>query len=399
MTETILTNAHIVLPDKELNGTVVVEDGLIAEILPRSIPDGIDLRGAFLIPGVIDIHTDYLEREMAPRPTAKIPLELALHVMDLRVLSCGITTVCSAARISEEREGRPGTWRGDGLALARQFEELIPQLRANHRIHVRWSTNFEPVSEILDQVLELKSISNVVFNDDTPGQRQFRDIEALLQQRVLRQNVTVEEARRQMEERIARAGKINNRKEVQTRLEGRIPIGSHDDTTIEHVLEAFDCGATLSEMPCSIEAARKARELGMMVCMGAPNYYRGGSHCGNLSCHDAIAESLVDILCSDYHFPSLLACALRMQENGMPLSAAINMLTLNPARHLGFDKEIGSIEPGKRADLSAFHARSGFADVVRVWVKGEERFCSPLVAAGHENSEAGVELLQDTLQR
>ena len=67
---------------------------------------------------MIDIHTDYLEREMAPRPTAKIPIELALHVMDLRALSCGLTTVCSAARISEEREGRPGSWRGDGLGLA-----------------------------------------------------------------------------------------------------------------------------------------------------------------------------------------------------------------------------------------------------------------------------------------
>jgi alpha-D-ribose 1-methylphosphonate 5-triphosphate diphosphatase len=399
MTETILTNAHIVLPDKELNGTVVVEDGRIAEILPHSIPDGIDLRGAFLIPGVIDIHTDYLEREMAPRPTAKIPIELALHVMDLRVLSCGLTTVCTAARISEEREGRPGSWRGDGLALARQFEQLIPQLRANHRIHIRWSTNFEPVSQILDQVLELKSIANLVFNDDTPGQRQFRDIEALLQQRVNRQNVTMEEARKQMEERMARAGKINNRKDVQTRLEGRLPIGSHDDTTVEHVLEAFDCGATLSEMPCSIEAARKAKQLGMMVCMGAPNYYRGGSHCGNLSCLDAIAEDLVDIICSDYHFPSLLACALRMKDNGMSLSAAINMLTLNPARHLGVDKEIGSIEPGKRADLTAFHPRSGFADVVRVWVNGEERFCSPIVAAGGGDSNAGVELFEDALQQ
>ena len=399
MTETILTNARIVCPDKEFNGTLVIEDGLIAEILQHRIAEGIDLQGAFLIPGVIDIHTDYLEREISPRPTAKIPIELALHVMDLRALSCGLTTICSAARISEEREGRPGSWRGDGLALARQFEELIPQMRANHRIHIRWSTNFEPVSQILDQVLELKSIANLVFNDDTPGQRQFRDIEALLQQRVNRENVTMEQARRQMEERMVRAGKINNRKEVQARLQGRLAIGSHDDTTVEHVLEAFECGASLSEMPCSIEAARKAKELGMMVCMGAPNYYRGGSHCGNLSCHDAMAENLVDIICSDYHFPSLLACAVRMMESGMTPSSAINMLTLSPARHLGIDRETGSIEPGKRADLTAFRIRAGFGDVERVWVNGDERFRTPIVAAGDGDSDAGVELLQDALQQ
>ena len=112
-----------------------------------------------------------------------------------------------------------------------------------------------------------------------------------------------------------------------------------------------------------------------------------------------MAEDLVDIICSDYHFPSLLACAVRMMESGMKSSAAINMLTLNPARHLGLDQEIGSIEPGKRADLTAFHVRSGFGDVERVWVAGEERFRTPIVAAGNEYSAAGAELLQDALQQ
>src|ERR1700761_123877 len=209
MKETVLTNARIVCPDKDVDGSVVIADGRITEVLPHKVADGIDLQGAILIPGIIDIHTDYLEREIAPRPAAKIPLNLALHVMDLRALSCGLTTVCSAARISEEREGQAGSWRGDGLALARSFQELIPHLRAHHLIHIRWSTNFEPVEQILDQMLELTSIANLVFNDDTPGQRQFRDIEALIRQRVNRQNISIEEARQHMEERIEQSGKVN----------------------------------------------------------------------------------------------------------------------------------------------------------------------------------------------
>jgi alpha-D-ribose 1-methylphosphonate 5-triphosphate diphosphatase len=224
--------------------------------------------------------------------------------------------------------------------------------------------------------LELKSIANLVFNDDTPGQRQFRDIEAQIQQRATRQNISIEEARKRFEERAEKARKINNRMKVKAQLGGRIPIGSHDDTTVEHVLEAFESGATLSEMPCSIEAARKAKELGMMICMGAPNYYRGGSHCGNLSCHDAMAENLVDIICSDYHFPSMLACAIRMVEEGMTLSAAFNLFTLNPATHLGMGKTTGSIELGKQADLTAFHPRRGYGDVSRVWIGGKEQFSS-----------------------
>jgi alpha-D-ribose 1-methylphosphonate 5-triphosphate diphosphatase len=381
MNETILTNARILCSDRDLHGTVVVEDGCITDVLPRRVPEGIDLHGAFLMPGIIDIHSDYLERELAPRPTARIPLELAMHVTDLRALSSGLTTVATAARIAEAREGRGEggrSARNDGLQLARRFEDLAPQMRVRHVIHIRWSTNFEPDDAIFEELLQLKTIGNIVFNDDAPGQRQFRDVEALIQQHATRRNISLDEARQWMEERKANAGKINNRQTVKSRLGNNIPLGSHDDTTVEHVLEAFDAGCTLSEMPCSIEAARKAKELGMMVCMGAPNYYRGGSHCGNLGCHGALAEDLVDIICSDYHFPSMLASLMRMAEEGMTLSAAANLFTLNPARHLRMDDTIGSIAPGKRADMVAFHHHNGFGDVERVWVGGELRFSSSI---------------------
>jgi alpha-D-ribose 1-methylphosphonate 5-triphosphate diphosphatase len=367
--KTILTNARIVLPHTDLEGSVVFADGVIEEVSERHYPEGIDLHGAILSPGVIDIHTDYLERELAPRPSARFPLELAMHMVDLRALSCGLTTIVSAARISSERDGPEGSWRGDGLKLAQKLEALIPRLRANHLIHVRWATNFEPVDDILDELLQLTCIGNLVFNDDTPGQRQYR-LEDMIQQMSRHRGISLEEAQKQMAERIASASRVNNRAAVQRHLDGRLPLGSHDDTTVEHVVEAAQYGCSLCEMPCSIEAARKAKELGMMVCMGAPNYYRGGSHCGNLGCHEALAEDLVDILCSDYHFPSLLVCAMRMAETGTPLAAAMRLITLNPARYLRLDHLTGSIEPGKRADLVAFRPSTGYADVAQVWVRG-----------------------------
>ena len=392
MTETILTNARIVCPDREVNGTLVLENGCIADILPRNVPGGTDLQGAILIPGVIDIHSDYLERELSPRPTAKIPIELALHVMDMRALSSGLTTVATAARIAEDPdegpEPRRSGLRGDGVKLAKTFEQLTPEMRVHHLIHIRWNTNFEPQDALFDELLQLNTIGNLVFNDDAPGQRQFRDLEALIQQRATRRNISPEVARQEIEERKLRAGKLNNRMQVKARLAGKVSIGSHDDTTVEQVLEAFDSGATLSEMPCTIEAARKAKELGMMVCMGAPNYFRGGSHCGNLACHEALAENLVDIICSDYHFPSMLASLVRMVEEGMTLSAATNLFTLNPAGHLRIGDRTGSIEVGKQADLVAFHHYKGFGDVARVWVDGEQRFSSLIDRKGPARSKS-----------
>lgn len=375
MARQILTNAVFVLPAKSLAGSLVIEDGRITEIAPeRHFAEGLDLQGRLLVPGIIDIHTDYIEKEIAPRPDAKFPLELALHYMDLRAISCGVTTVLSAARVSHERAGILGTWTGDGLEQGRAYESFLGRTKARHLIHVRWDTSFEPAGDALAELLKLRSIGNLVYNENIPGERQFRDLEGLIQRQATRLGITVEESRARMDERIARARSINNRHEVKAALSGKIPIGSHDDTTVEHVIQAHDAGATLSEMPCTIEAARKAKELGMMVCMGAPNYYRGGSHCGNLSCVDALAEGLVDILCSDYHFPSLLASALRMMEQGIAPWDAMNLISLHPAQYLRLDAETGSIEVGKRADLVAVEPRRDFGAVSHVWVEGRLKF-------------------------
>jgi len=375
MNRQILSNATLVLPEATVNGSLVMEDQRIAEIVAgRHYPEGVDLHGRYLIPGIIDIHTDYIEKEMAPRPEAKFPLELALHYMDLRAVSCGITTVLSAARISAEKGGMLGTWTGDGLALAKSYELFLHRTKARHLIHIRWDTSFEPVEDALTAIAALKSVGNLVYNENIPGQGQFRDVEGLIQRQATRLGISIEQSRAKMDERIAKARAVNNRAKVKAALLGKIPLGSHDDETVEHVMEAHEAGATLSEMPVTIDAARKAKELGMMVCMGAPNYYRGGSHCGNLSCAEALERGLVDILCSDYHFPSLLASAVRMMEEGRSPSEAINLVSLNPARYLGLDGETGSIEVGKRADLAAMEPHRGFGAISHVWVNGRLKF-------------------------
>ena len=374
---TILKNARIVQPDRVFDGTVVIEDGLIVEIKDDPNPmldEGQDLQGQWLIPGVIDTHTDYIEKEIAPRPKSEFPIELAFHFMDVRAISSGLTSVLGAIRISEDKLKGGSTWRRDGLELGRIYERLAPKSLARHYLHVRWDTNFEPVDEAIETLSGFSRLGNIVYNENIPGQRQFRDIDEIVRKQADRQGITEEQARELLKERIEKNSKINNRPKVKAAFGGKVTIGSHDDTTVEHVIEAYEMGATLSEMPTTLEAARKAKELGMWVTMGAPNYYRGASHCGNLSCHEALAENLVDILCSDYHFPAMLGCLVKLIQVGDPVSHAVNLMTLNPARSLGWGDKLGSIEVGKIADLVSFRPEISFGFVTKVWIDGELHF-------------------------
>lgn len=388
MNREILTDATVVTPERACEAAVVVEDGRITEILPgRRFPEGRSLAGQLLIPGLIDTHTDYLEREARPPRNGiprvdcmDFPLSMSFHFLDLRAINAGITTVLGAAWITDPNQ--PSRWRyGNGLALARDYQDLRGRALARHLIHARWDTKFEPAEEALAQLQGIEGIGNLVYNDITPGLRN-QNIDNQIRNYVFHRKVTVEEARAHFDDLIERGRALDNRAAVKAAMVGRVPIGSHDDATADEVIEAHGFGATLAEMPVTLEAARKAKALGMAVSMGAPNYVWGGSHCGNMSSLDAMKEGLVDIFCSDFHFPAMLAAAVKMMENGIAPADAFRMFTLNPARHLRLDHEIGSIAVGLKADLVAFVPRVEFGFVTHVWVDGQLRSFTPFRSGG-----------------
>ena len=372
MNNHLLTNARIVTPTENFIGSVEIENGIIASIIKdKYYPEGVDLKGQWLIPGCIDIHTDYLEKELFPRASASFPLPFALHFMDARAAACGITTVFTALSFSDN-EGKNRTLT-NAVELSKEIDETRHSLLVRHFLHARIDPNSNGILEYLDQMKALESLYLIVFNDQIPGQRQFT-IEQQIEMRIKNLGITAEEAEKMLLEKIEHLKDINNRKQIQEAFKDKYIIGSHDDTTIDHVEEGQLYGATLSEMPTTMVAARKAKELGLWVCIGAPNYYRGGSHCGNLSCWEAMEEDLVDILCSDYHFPTMLASVVRMIDNGISPSKAVNMVSLNPAKMLKFDAETGSIEVGKKADIVVFSSEKSFASVSLVFVDGISKY-------------------------
>ena len=69
--ETILTNARIVLPDEIVEGSLLLRDGLIAAIETGAARAGEDMGGDYIIPGLVELHTDHLEGHYAPRPKVR----------------------------------------------------------------------------------------------------------------------------------------------------------------------------------------------------------------------------------------------------------------------------------------------------------------------------------------
>lgn len=354
-----LSGLQIVLPDQVLeNGSIAIENGRIAEIVEGPV------RRAQLVaphltalPGLVDIHGDMLEREVQPRPKADIPVDLALHELDKRLVATGVTTAYAA--ISFSWETRP-TIRSEENArrLIEAVNALRPTLLADHYVHSRFEITNPLAGEVLQELLLEDKIHLVSIMDHTPGQGQYRDIEKYIEFSVSWRRIkgdgdaTEADVRAYIDDRQTWPKAWDVVRDVSRFSQAhRVIMASHDDDTIEKVHLVHDFGVRISEFPVTAVAAAEARSLGMHVAMGAPNALRGGSLSGNLNAETAVAEGLVDTLASDYYPASMLHAAYALARRGiLPLHEAIKLVSSNPADAVGMSDR-GSIEVGKVADL------------------------------------------------
>ncbi|MBE0580051.1 alpha-D-ribose 1-methylphosphonate 5-triphosphate diphosphatase [Devosia sp.] len=367
-------NARLVLADEVVEGSVAVDDGVITALDAGAAQTGEDIEGDYLIPGLVELHTDHLENHYRPRPGVFWDAMASLHAHDVQIAGSGITTVFDAVRIGSDLD-MPQMREHAGLLIdAVRAARQQDWLRAEHLIHLRCELPSADVIEHFESFVDHPETRLISLMDHTPGQRQFTSLETYKLFYKKQLGVTQDEVERYLAAALAqheRYSAPNRRHLVQRSRALRLAMASHDDATLAHVEEAVADGVAIAEFPTTLEAAAAAHDAGLAILMGAPNVVRGKSHSGNISATDLVRAGLLDILSSDYvpFAPLQAAFALPQRVEGFGLPAALATVTRNPARAAGLDDR-GEIAIGKRADLVRVRLVGGLPVVRGVWRQG-----------------------------
>ena len=372
--ETVLSNARIVLADEIVEGSLVLRDGFIAGIDAGAGRTGEDMGGDYIIPGLVELHTDHLEGHYAPRPKVRWNPIAAVLAHDAQVATAGITTVLDALRVGMDEDA--DLTSDDIRKLANAIEDSVQQdrLRADHFLHLRCEVSAPDCLQAFANFDEDDRVKLASLMDHAPGQRQFVNLEtyAYYYQRKLK--LTDRDFKLFCEKRMGESARNSapNRAVIAAACHERgIVLASHDDATIGHVGEAIEQGVRVAEFPTTQEAARASKDAGLGVLMGAPNVMRGSSHSGNVSARTLASDGLLDILSSDYIPFSLIQSAFFLGDvvEGISLPQAVAMVSKNPAEAVGLNDR-GMIEQGRRADLVRVRVDDHVPVVRTVWRQG-----------------------------
>lgn len=371
--ETVLTNAVLVLPNVALRGTVVVRDGEIADVQTgrSALPGAYDMEGDYLVPGIVDLHTDNLERQVQPRSLARWPSRSAMVAHDAQCAAAGVTTVFDALCLGDlgfDAE-RIRTFRDGVIDLDALTDAAL--LRADHFLHLRCEVPATDMLELLDTVSDHRLVRMVSLMDHSPGVGQYANLDfyRALRRRGGMDDAYIERRILELQEQRQRL-RIPNRQALLQRVRGRnIALASHDDRTEAEVAENAADGIRVSEFRVTMAAARAAKAADMDVIAGAPNIVRGGSHSGNVAAAELLEHDAVDAFASDYVPNSLVEAAFLCAERiGLP--RAIAMVSVQPARLAGLTDR-GRIDTGQRADLVRVRLHDRLPVVRQVWRAGE----------------------------
>ncbi|MEM9580410.1 MAG: alpha-D-ribose 1-methylphosphonate 5-triphosphate diphosphatase [Pseudomonadota bacterium] len=348
--------AEVLLPGGFSDAALALAEGVIADA-----PTGkrVDARGFRILPGIVDIHGDGFEKHLAPRRGAMTDMVSGMAAAEADLIASGITTAVMAQFYSWEGGLRSPEFARKFLdALDRGTEGRLIDLHAQLRFETHMLDDYDAVLDLVRQY----AIRYVVFNDHLPHKRLDEGRKPpRLTGTALKSGRSPEAHLKLMQDLHGRSDEVAGALlAFAPRLaEAGCRIGSHDDNDPAQRSWFRALGARISEFPETRAVAEAARTAGDAVIMGAPNVMRRGSHAGNVSADELIADGLCDALASDYHYAAVRLAVRELVTRGMcSFETGWSLVSAGPARILGLTDR-GTLKPGQRADILVEDLRTG----------------------------------------
>ena len=378
----VISGKNVLIDGVFQPATLTIEDGVIATLTEEmsSQPEVIHAGARYVIPGLIELHTDNHEKYFEPRPGVHWPHMDALIAHDAQLATAGITTVFDAIAL------------GYGVGASNANRERIAAesintlldirhqgvFRVDHHIHLRCECSCEGTDAYFAPWAGVDGIDLVSLMDHAPGQRQFASIDKYIEYYKKKYGYTDDALKQVMDEHTKASNAFSNlnRQAIAALCAiHQIALASHDDATLKHVEESVSLGCSLAEFPTTLEAGEACQKQGLLVMMGAPNVIRGGSHSGNVAAKDFAARGWLDVLSSDYYPTALLPAAVKLTdpEIGMSLGDAIATVTSNPAKAARLSDR-GRLAEGLRGDIVLFSLDQHGVRVAETYVQGHRVF-------------------------
>lgn len=386
--KTILSNGFIVLRQEILQGYAIILCGdKIEDIVPvretsyiENVFEHIDCSGLYIIPGLIDIHSDMVETIIVPRKGLIFNNEIALHEADRQLIGHGITTIYHSISIANSticnRKRTLSVPQMIGIGDA--IKQYNAQLLIHHRFHARLELNTIEAFESILQRMKSNTIHELSLMNHTPGQGQYASLDTFKVE-IRKQYGDISESQMLSVIEECQAKPLLTSDQISELLECAtsmgIPVAFHDLETDDQLSFMKKYGIRIGEFPLSTSIAATAAADMVFNVVGAPNILRKGSHNKNASATELLKNGWAKIICSDYYSPALLPAIFMLpQISQIPLPEAISFATYYPAQAVHLDHTYGSIAPGKNADIIVVDDRSIVPKVLIAFVDGKKKY-------------------------
>lgn len=348
--ESVIRSKNILIDGKFIAADIAIKSGKIVKIHEYKEYDvAVDFGELRIIPGIIDLHSDAIEKEIEPRHGATFPIELCISELDKKLAMAGITTMFHAVGFEDNPK------KNRSIQKARdQIEEIYNAnkhfLSIDNLIHVRFEIGDWESADTIIELMDKNMVDLFSIMDHSPGQGQFKTVELFKSYYENNHGLSKDEVAKMIQKR-----ENKNQNAIEKVLEcakkHNLTILSHDDDSIQKLDKLLKMGIRVSEFPLSLEVAKYAKQKGIQTGMGAPNIVRGGSQSGNISAISLVKEGVCGYLCSDYHPASMLQSVYKMNKDiNYPLEKGFEMITSVPASCANLNDR-GEIKEGKNADL------------------------------------------------